>query len=45
MQETAAKSRTWLKLRKLGGLDGLAAVYGDVCAGRVPANEALIVEL
>ena len=45
MQETAAKSRTWLQLRKLGGLEGLAAVYGDVCAGRVPANEALIVEL
>jgi len=45
MQETATKSRTWLQLRKLSGLEGLAAVYGDVCAGRVPANEALIVEL
>jgi len=45
MQETAAKSRTWLQFRQLGGLEGLAAVYSDVCAGRVPANQALIVEL
>jgi hypothetical protein len=45
MQETAAKSRDWLQLRKLGGLDGLAEVYGDVCAGRIAPREALIIEL
>jgi hypothetical protein len=45
MQETAAKSRDWLQFRRLSGLEGLAEVYGDVCAGRIAAHEALIVEL
>ena len=45
MQGTAAKSRDWLQLRKLGGLEGLAEVYGDVCAGRIAPHEALIIEL
>lgn len=45
MRETAVKSRDWLTLRKLSGLEGLADIYDDVCAGRVPPNQALIVKL
>lgn len=45
MQHTAAKSRDWLRLRRLAGLEELADIYSDVCAGRIAANEALIVEL
>ena len=45
MQETALKSRGWLKLKKIDGLDGLAAVYEDVCEGRLAADQGLIVEL
>lgn len=43
--ETVVKSRSWLKLRKLSGLDGLATVYVDVCAGRVAADEGIVIEL
>ncbi len=45
MQETALKSRGWLKLEKIAGLEGLAAVYGDACEGRLAADQGLIVEL
>ena len=45
MQQTAMKSRAWLKLRAIDGLPGLAEVYEDVCEGRVAADEGLIIEL
>ncbi len=45
MRRTAARSRDWLKLRKIAGLQGLASVYDAVCDGQIPANEGLIVEL
>lgn len=45
MQETAMKSGHWLQLRRLDGLQGLAEIYSDVCAGRIAAHEGLIVEL
>jgi hypothetical protein len=45
MYQTAAKSSSWLELRKIDGLTGLADVYGDVCAGRIAANQGLIIEL
>lgn len=43
--ETALKSRTWLKLKTVTGLDSVPEVYGDVCEGRVAADEGIIVEL
>lgn len=45
LQDTARKSRDWLKLTRIDGLSGLAAVYPDVCEGRVAADEGLIVVL
>jgi hypothetical protein len=45
MQETALKSRAWLKLKKIDGLQGLGEIYSDVCAGRLAADQGLIVEL
>lgn len=42
---TAKKSRSWLTLKKLVGLQGLTSVYADVCAGRVAADEGIIIEL
>ena len=45
LQETAAKSRQWLKLRSVDGLAALAELYPDVCEGRLPADEGLIVTL
>lgn len=43
--DTARKSRQWLRLRQIDGLQGLAEVYPEVCAGKIPANEGLIVKL
>lgn len=45
MRDTALQSRQWLKLTRLDGLTGLAAVYADVCAGHNAADEGLIITL
>lgn len=45
MMETAAKTKQWLKFRKVEGLGELAAIHGAVCEGKIPADEGLIVEL
>ncbi len=41
---TAKKSRSWLKLKKLTGLQGQSTVYADVCAGHIAADEGIIIE-
>jgi hypothetical protein len=45
MSATAAKAREWMKIKKIDGLSGVSAIYGDVCEGRVPADQGVIVEL
>ena len=45
MQATALKSRAWLELKRIDGLQGLADIYGDVCQGRLSPAEGLIIEL
>lgn len=45
LAETAAKSRAWLKVLPLDGLDGLSAKFPDVCEGRVKADEGVIVTM
>lgn len=45
MQQAALRSRRWLILQQVEGLQGLAAGYPDICAGRVPADRGLIVDL
>ena len=42
---TVGKSRSWLKLKKLSGLDGLESIYPDVCSGNVAPDEGIIIEL
>ena len=43
VMRSTTKSKAWLKVNKLKGVDGLANVYGDVCSGNVAADEGLIV--
>lgn len=43
--ETVAKSRSWLKLKKLPGLSGLESVYSDVCGGKIAPDEGIIIEM
>ena len=43
VMNSTAKSRAWLKVKELDGVNGLAGVYKDVCDGKVAADEGLIV--
>jgi Protein of unknown function (DUF2855) len=45
LKDTAVKSLGLLHFEKLKGLNGLAAVYPDVCDGRVAPDQGLIVEM
>ena len=45
MMETMMKASQWLTFRKIDGLEGMAAVHQDVCNGKIPPNEGLIVEM
>lgn len=45
LRDTARKSRSWLKLRRIDGLEGLAEIYPEVCGGKIPADEGLIIQL
>ena len=40
---SVAKSRAWLKIKEIDGIEGLADVYGDVCDGNIAADEGLVV--
>lgn len=43
IMQGAAKSSRWMTVKELEGIEGLAAIYKDVCAGNTPANEGLVV--
>jgi hypothetical protein len=43
--QTVAKSRSWLKLKNLPGLNGLEEIYPAVCAGSVAPDEGIIIEM
>jgi len=45
LKDTARQSRRWLKLREVQGLEGLAEVYPQVCEGKLPPDEGVIVRL
>jgi hypothetical protein len=45
MFETTLKCREWLKLTKIADIRGLSDVYKDVCDGRIPPDEGLIIEM
>jgi Protein of unknown function (DUF2855) len=45
LKDAAVKSLSLLHFEKLAGLSGLAAVYADVCEGRVAPDQGLIVEM
>jgi Protein of unknown function (DUF2855) len=45
LKDTAVKTLGLLHFEKLDGLNGLAAVYADVCEGRVAPDQGLIIEM
>ncbi|GAB3685290.1 DUF2855 family protein [Salinisphaera aquimarina] len=45
LRDATVATRDWLTLKTIDGLTGLAEVYPEVCAGRIPADQGLIVKL
>lgn len=45
VQATSLRSRDWLKIRSIDGLQGLQAIFNDVANGNIAADEGLIVKL
>lgn len=43
MMDKAAKSLAWLDVRPQNGLQGLAAIYDDVCGGKLPPSQGVVV--
>lgn len=43
VMNSSAKSRAWLKINELHGVNALAEVYQDVCDGKIAADQGLVV--
>ena len=43
--DSCKRSAHWIKVEKLGGVEELADIYADVCAGKLPPEKALVIEL
>jgi len=43
IHSTSLRSREWLEMRSIDGLNGLLEIYPDVCHGRVAPEQGLIV--
>ena len=39
----AEKANTWLTIKEIDGVKGLAEIYKDVCDGKISADEGLVV--
>ncbi len=42
---TALKSLDWLVMTNIDGLQGLSDIYDDVCHGKIPPEQGLIIQL
>ena len=45
MDAYVAKSRAWLKMTEISGLEGLQAIFDDVCNGKIAPDSGLIIRL
>lgn len=45
VQHSMSKTRDWLKIKELDGLDGLASIYQDVCSGSNDVSEGIIIKM
>jgi hypothetical protein len=45
MRRTTLRSRDWLKLVQIDGLQGLADVYKEICTGRASPDQGFVVKL
>ena len=45
LHDATLQSRDWLKVTPIDGLDDFAAIYPGVYAGRIPADEGLVIKL
>ncbi len=45
MHASAVYCQRWLKVRELDGVEALAEIYPDICHGRMPAEEGVVVQM
>ena len=45
IERTAIKSRDWLVMTNIDGLQGLSDIYDDVCHGKIPPEKGLIIQM
>lgn len=45
IQDLSKQSADWIKIEKLNGVEKLADIYADVCAGKLAPEKALVIEL
>ena len=43
--DSCKRSTHWIKVEKLDGVEELADIYADFCAGKLPPKKALVIEL
>ncbi|MBL4573902.1 MAG: DUF2855 family protein [Gammaproteobacteria bacterium] len=43
--DSSKRSADWMKIVRLIGVEKLADIYADVCAGKLPPEKALVIEL
>lgn len=43
--ESCKRSALWMKIETLDGIEKLSDIYADVCAGKLPPEKALVIEL
>lgn len=43
--DSSKRSAAWMKIERLDGVERLADIYQDVCAGKLPPEKALVIEL
>ncbi len=41
--DCAVKTGAWLKVKEMNGIEGLSEVYQDICEGKIPAEEGIVV--
>jgi len=45
IMEAGKASQEWLNFKTIEGLNGLEEIYNEVCEGKIPANQGLIVKV
>ena len=45
MSRSIGESRAWLQITLIDGLEGMEAIFTDICEGKIPPEAGLIVDM